>query len=459
MKQIARRFGALLAFAVAATPAFAEERVPPTSAVRPHALPLPVETAPANAALPDLQVPGRPPVATTPTTAAPLTAPGPIAGPRPGPSAEAFVAKAETELATINELSNRVSWSRATFITADTLWLDAKISAEQSSAVATLARDAARYDAADVDAVTRRKLDLLKRGLLLPTPARAGAAAEISALAVKIDSIYSTGKVTYQGKTLTLEDVMERMRTSRDPAELKALWEAWHAVAVPMRGDYARLVGLVNEGAREVGYRDTGVLWRSWYDMPPDEFAAVVDRLWQQLEPLYRNLHCYARGRLNEQYGGIQPRTGPIRADLLSEVWAQDWTSIFDLLAPKNAGLGYDLTEVLKRQGYDAVKLARTAEAFYTSIGFAPLPQTFWERSMLVRPRDREVECHASAWDIDDRDDIRVKMCMRVNAEDFYTIHHELGHNMYQRATRGRRASSATARTTASTKGSATSLR
>jgi peptidyl-dipeptidase A len=202
-----------------------------------------------------------------------------------------------------------------------------------------------------------------------------------------------------------------------------------------MRDDYARMVSLANEGARELGYAETGVLWRSWYDQPPDEFARTVERLWLQLAPTYQNLQCFARARLNEKYGdAVQPRSGPIRADLLGDMWAQSWSNVYDLLAPKNAELGYDLTQALMKQGYDAVRLVKTAENFYTSIGFAPLPPTFWTRSLFVRPRDREVDCHASAWDIDSKDDLRIKACLRVNADDFYTAHHELGHNMYQRA-------------------------
>jgi peptidyl-dipeptidase A len=177
------------------------------------------------------------------------------------------------------------------------------------------------------------------------------------------------------------------------------------------------------------------VLWRSWYDQPPDEFARTVERLWLQLAPTYQNLQCFARACLNEKYGdAVQPRSGPIRADLLGDMWAQSWSNVYDLLAPKNAELGYDLTQALVKQGYDAVRLVKTAENFYTSIGFAPLPPTFWTRSLFVRPRDREVDCHASAWDIDSKDDLRIKTCLRVNADDFYTAHHELGHNMYQRA-------------------------
>src|SRR5207302_61732 len=227
---------------------------------------------------------------------------------------------------------------------------------------------------------------------------------------VKIGSLYSTGKFSYRGKTLTLDDIEDVLKSSRDPAELKTLWEGWHAIAPAMRTDYARLIELANAGARELGYAEAGLLPRSWYDMPPAAFAAAVERLWSQLEPMYRNLQCYARARLNEKYGdAVQPRTGPIRADLLGDIWAQAWGNVYDLMTPKNAPIGYDLTQSLVKQSYDEVKLVKTAENFYTSVGFAALPETFWTRSLFRRPRDREVECHAWAWNIDDRDDLRVK--------------------------------------------------
>jgi peptidyl-dipeptidase A len=349
--------------------------------------------------------------------------------------AEDFIAKVEADRAVEDEYANRVSWVAATFITDDTKWLSAKVSAERGVLAVARAKEAATFDRVTVDPVTRRKLEILKKSLSLPAPGRSGASAEMAKIKVDLKSTYSTGKVAYQGKMLTLDDIQDLMRTSRDPAELKALWEGWHAVARPMRNDYAGLVSLANEGARELGYAETGVLWRSWYDMPPDEFARTVERLWAQLEPMYKNLQCYARARLNDKYGdAVQPRTGAIRADLLGDMWAQSWGNVDDLLAPKDAELGYNLTQALVKQDYDAVKLAKTAENFYTSIGFTPLPETFWSRSMLTRPRDREVDCHASAWDIDDKNDVRVKACFRVNADDFYTAHHELGHNFYQRA-------------------------
>jgi peptidyl-dipeptidase A len=334
------------------------------------------------------------------------------------------------------EFANRAAWVRATYINDDTQWLETKASGEFNELASRLARESARFNNVQVDAVTRRKLQLLQRALVLPAPSRAGAAEELAALGTKLDSTYSTGKFTYKGRTLTLNDAEDILRTSRDPAELKAVFEGWRTISPPMAQDYARLVTLANEGSRELGYKDTGALWRSWYDMDPDAFAADTDRLWRQVEPFYRNLHCYTRGKLNAKYGNaVQPKTGPIRADLLGNMWAQQWGNIYDVVAPKGGtGLGYDLTKVLEAKKYTPEKIVRISEGFYTSLGLDPLPETFWKRSQITRPRDREVVCHASAWNLDDREDVRIKMCTKVNAEDFQVVHHELGHNYYQRA-------------------------
>ena len=349
--------------------------------------------------------------------------------------AQAFIAKAEADLASVNEYAAKAAWVRANFITVDPQWLEAKASAEQNELATRLAKDAARFDKVKVDPVTARKLKLLKLYLVLPAPDRPGGAAELSNLSTKLDSTYSTGKFSYGGKTLNLNDAEELLRTSRDPAELKAIWEGWHSIAPVMRDDYAQLVALANEGSRGLGFKDTGALWRSNYDMEPDAFAAETDRLWKQVEPFYKNLHCYVRGKLNARYGdAVQPKTGPIRADLLGNMWAQQWGNIYDVVQPSGVSSSYDLSKLLVDAGYDPVRMVKTGEAFYSSLGFAPLPQTFWERSLIVRPQDREVVCHASAWDLHDKDDIRIKMCTRVNADDFYTVHHELGHNYYQRA-------------------------
>ncbi|MET0271883.1 MAG: M2 family metallopeptidase [Phenylobacterium sp.] len=349
--------------------------------------------------------------------------------------AKAFVEKAEAQLATMNEYAAKASWVRANFITEDTMWLEAKAGSEQNQLATKLAMEAAKYNGVAADPVTARKLKLLKLYLVSPAPDRPGAADELAKLLTKLDSTYSTGKFTYKGKTLTLNDAEDVMRESRDPAELKAVWEGWHSISPVMKPDYARFAALSNEGAQGLGYKDTGALWRSNYDMEPEAFAAETDRLWKQVEPFYKNLHCYVRARLNEKYGdAVQKRTGPIRADLLGNMWAQEWGNIYDVVAPKTAKSSYDLDKLLVAHGYDPIKMVKTGEGFYSSLGFEPLPKTFWERSLITRPRDREVVCHASAWDVDDKQDIRIKMCTKVTAEDFVTVHHELGHNYYQRA-------------------------
>ena len=360
---------------------------------------------------------------------------GASAEPTPA-EARDFVAKAETQLAADSEYLNRALWVQETYINGDTNWLVAKANAAITDRTVAYAKQAARFDHVKLDDVTARKLYLLKQSLVLPAPTRAGASQELADIEARLDTDYSTAKFTYKSRTLTLDDMEEVLRTSRDPDETRALWEGWRAVASPqMKTDYSRLVELANEGSRELGYADTGVLWRSWYDMPPQAFAAKTDGLWTQVKPLYAKLHCYVRAQLTRKYGpAVQPPTGPIRADLLGNMWSQFWGNVNEIVAPKGTSLGYDLTAALQAHGYDAAKIVHTADNWYQSIGFAPLPATFWDRSMITRPRDREVVCHASAWDVDNKDDLRVKACLTVTADDFYTAHHELGHNMYQRA-------------------------
>nr|WP_041658441.1 M2 family metallopeptidase [Asticcacaulis excentricus] len=387
-------------------------------------------------------VPAAAPIADVPTTEAPqapaLTetpAPAPAAAPTAA-DAKAYVEEAEKKLGDLGEYAARVQWVRATYITHDTMWLESKANAQLTEEGVKYAMGAAKFNDVAVDEVTRRKLNLLRLSLVLPAADRPGAADEMAKLSTSLDSTYATGKFSYKGKVYTLDDASNVMAESRDPALLRAMFEGWRTISVPMKGDYTRLAELANEGAKGLGFADTGALWRSGYDMPPDGFAADTDRLWGQVEPFYKNLHCYVRSRLNEKYGdAVQPKSGPIRADLLGNMWAQDWANIYDIVAPKGMkGSSYSLDKLLVQKKYTPEKMVRTGEGFYTSIGLPPLPQTFWERSMITRPRDREVLCHASAWDLDNRDDIRIKMCTQVNGEDFYTVHHELGHNYYQRA-------------------------
>ncbi len=352
--------------------------------------------------------------------------------------ADKFIADAEAQLAEYSLDANRTQWVNSTYITDDTDALAAKSSAQGTELAVKLALDAAKYQKiAGLSPNTVRKLDLLRGGIPLPAPTTPGAATELATIVTRMSSQYGKGKGTLDGKPINGSDIEAAMGSERDPAKLKEMWVSWHDnVGAPMHDDYARGVDIANKGAVELGYADVGAMWRSGYDMSPTEFAALTDKLWREVEPLYRALHAYTRAKLNEKYGdAVQPKTGPIRADLLGNMWAQEWGNIYDLVAPKGAGdLGFDTGDLLKEKGFDPVKMVRAGEGFYSSLGMAPLPDSFWARSQITKPADREVICHASAWDLDNLDDIRIKMCTKVNGDDFVTIHHELGHNYYQRA-------------------------
>jgi peptidyl-dipeptidase A len=363
-------------------------------------------------------------------------APAPDAAARPtAAEALAFLDEVERQYTALGEESARGGWVNATYINFDTDWLVANVDARTTQLRVKYAKEAVKFDGVEVPADARRKLELLKRALRLPAPSTEGAARELAEITTRMESAYGTGKIELDGRTVPQSETETLMRTLRDPPKLEEVWTKWHDYAQGMKSDYARMVEIANEGARELGYADVGTLWRSDYDMPPAAFAAEVDRLWGQVKPLYDDLHCYVRRKLNERYGNdVVPLDKPIRADLLGNMWAQSWASLYDLVAPPGVDAGIDLDKLLVQKHYDPIKMTKTAEAFFSSLGFAPLPDTFWQRSQIVRPAGREVICHASAWDLDSKDDLRIKMCMQVDGEDFRTIHHELGHNYYQRA-------------------------
>lgn len=351
--------------------------------------------------------------------------------------AAAFVERAEAELGAAREKLNRQSWVMNTYITPDTLALSSATGAEYSALVARLIAESKQFVGLDLAPDVARKLALLRNETALPSPADPALNKELSELDAKLGELYATGKVCREDGSdcLTLDEIDDIFRTSRDEKELKRLWTGWHKVAQPMRPIYQREAEIANIGAKELGMPDAGTLWRSGYDMTAEQFEAEADRLWEQVKPLYTSLHCYTRSKLGEKYGtDVVPQDKPIPAHLLGNMWAQEWGNVYDLVAPKQTARNVDVTALLTKANYDPIKMTKSAEGFFTGLGFDPMPQTFWERSMLTRPKDREVVCHASAWDIDDKDDIRIKMCMRVNGDDFQTIHHEMGHNIYQRA-------------------------
>ncbi|CAN5671312.1 M2 family metallopeptidase [soil metagenome] len=361
--------------------------------------------------------------------------------------AQVFLEQAEKQLSELGIKANQAGWVAANFITEDTEALSAEAQKNFSVAVQQLAMDAKRFDRVQLPAELRRKFSLLKLSLSAPPPGNPAEATELSRLAAGMEAAYGRGKYCKPPRTgagdqrpgescLDIGGLSRIMATSRKPEELLDAWQGWHRVGAPMRTDYVRFVELSNKGARELGFRDAGAMWRSGYDMQPDEFAQEVERLWQQVRPLYLALHTYVRTRLGEHYGTqLVPQNGMIPAHLLGNMWAQEWGNVYPLVAPKGAqGSGYDLTELIRAKKLDAKEMTRYGERFFTSLGFDSLPATFWSRSLFTKPADRDVVCHASAWNIDNVNDVRIKMCIEPTADDFITIHHELGHNFYQRA-------------------------
>jgi len=352
--------------------------------------------------------------------------------------AEAFLAAAEADLFDFSVEGAKVAWINSTYLTEDTDAIAAKYGAVGTEKSVKYALEAAKFQKVPgLSAETARKLNVLRGGIVLPAPTTEGAATELSTIATKLQSQYGKGKGVLNGKEINGSDIEAEMGTNRNPEQLKEMWGSWHSkVGTPMKDDYTRMVAIANDGAKELGYKDVGAMWRSGYDMPADDFAQLTEKLWQEVKPLYDELHTYVRTKLNAKYGDtVQAKTGAIRADLLGNMWAQEWGGIYDIVAPEGAGdIGYDVTELLKAKDYDAIKMVKVGEDFFSSLGFEPLPDSFWKRSQFTKPRDREVVCHASAWDLDNKDDIRIKMCIKVNGDDFVTIHHELGHNYYQRA-------------------------
>jgi peptidyl-dipeptidase A len=358
-------------------------------------------------------------------------------GPTPAEAA-AFVATVNDTLKRLSIAGAQAGWIAQNFITDDTEAIDARATRELADATARFAKESTRFDHVEVPPDLRRQLDVLKVSLVLATPADPKESEELTTIGSRLRATYGKGKwcrdAAKPETCHNIDDVTRILANSRNEPELRREWEGWHTISPPMRKDYVRFAELSNRGAKELGFADTGAMWRAKYDMPPDAFTTELDRLWDQVRPLYVQLHAYVRMKLRQQYGDVVPANGPLPAHLLGNIWAQDWSNIYPLVAPAASGAGYSLTEILKQRKVGALDMVRTAERFYTSVGFAPLPKTFWERSLFVRPKVRDVVCHASAWDIDYEDDVRIKMCIEPTAEDFSTIHHELGHNFYQRA-------------------------
>ncbi len=352
--------------------------------------------------------------------------------------AEQFLKNAESRLAKLSDNAQRAAWVYETNITDDTETMSAQASELALAASGEIALQARRYNGLPLSFENKRKLKLLQLSMSLSDPVDREA---YTRLAAAMGGAY--GKAKYcrppgdDASCLDLGQMEKIMAESRDPALLKEVWLGWHQQATQYKDSYAKYVTLSNKGSQEMGFADTGAMWRSQYDMPPQAFAAESERLWQQVKPLYDSLHEYVRLKLRQTYGkDIVPLTGPIPAHLFGNMWSQSWENLYPILKPQGPASSIDIGEVLKQKNVDAKTMMKFGEGFYLSLGMEKLPESFWKKSQLTKPRDREVVCHASAWDLDSFLDVRIKMCINPTAEDFLTIHHELGHIYYDLAYR-----------------------
>ena len=376
--------------------------------------------------------------AASPTAASQAGAVGPSAAAAPAPAADdpkVFVKRVNEELKDLIVRASTAEWIKSTYITDDSernaAWANEAVMAYLTDAI----KKAAQFKDVKTDPETERMLYLLRVSSALPAPSDPAKRRELAQIASRLEGLYGKGKYCGKDGKGTCRDLLELekvMAESRSSDQLLEAWNGWHSIAPEMRPLYQRLVGLTNEGAREIGFSDLGRLWRSGYDMSPEAFEQETDRLWEQVKPLYVDLHCYVRAQLQKKYGKERVPDGePIPAHLLGNMWAQDWANVYSLVEPYKGASSIDVTAAIRRQKRDWKWMVKTSEAFFTSLGMNELPETFWERSLFTKPRDREVVCHASAWDVTYSGDLRIKMCIQPTHEDLVVIHHELGHVYY----------------------------
>ncbi|WP_425602203.1 M2 family metallopeptidase [Luteimonas aquatica] len=383
-------------------------------------------------------------------------------------TADEFIARVNREYKEMYPEFTSSQWLSSTYINDDTKLLAAKGNERFLTQLKRWLEQAKRFEGQKMSPATARAINLLKLGTSMPPPKDPAKLTELTAIATDLEGQYGAGTwcrdKSDPKSCRQLGDLEEVLRNSRDYDEQLQAWQGWHTIAQPMRGEYQRFAELVNEGARDMGYADAGEMWRSGYDMSPTEFAAETDRLWGQVKPLYEQLHCYARTKLEAKYpdkgsvaGGLLP------AHLMGNMWQQDWSNLWPMLVPFPDAGDLNITATLEKQYQaglndlliqenetmpaereadivhraqldQARRMTERAQDFYTSLGMPKLPASYWEKSQLIKPRDRDVVCHASAWDMNMSGDVRTKMCIKPNEEDFTTIYHELGHIYYDLA-------------------------
>ena len=351
---------------------------------------------------------------------------------------EEFLANVELENKKDGPVIYSASWISSNFITYDSQKVIADYGTKSTLKSLQRSREAASFDGLDTSKENQRMLNILKSSFVMPPPLDEELASELSEITTSLEAMYGSGEYCFDGEECyDLEAFESIIDNSRDPKELLRAWEGWHEIGKPMKPMYMRMVDIGNQGSVDLGYEGLSDLWFSKYDMPAEDFLDDTDRVWSEVKPLYDALHCHVRAKLNEHYGDeVISKTGPLPVHMLGNMWGQSWSNIYDLVYEEKPDSKYiDVTKIINEKSLSEIEMVEYAEDFFISMGFKPLPKTFWERSLFVKPRDRSVVCHASAWNLDPaNNDLRIKMCIEKNEEDFITIHHELGHIFYYQA-------------------------
>ena len=348
-----------------------------------------------------------------------------------------FLASVEEENKIEGPIASSAYWIGSNFITYDSQKVVADYGKRNTLDALETSRKASTFNNLEVSVSDRRKLELLKSSFVMPPPFDEGLAGELSQISTKLEAMYGTGKHCYEdGTCLDLEAFENIIDSSRDPDELLKAWTGWHEIGKPMKPMYMRMVEIGNQGSQDLGFDGLSDLWFSKYDMPADKFLDETDRVWEEVKPLYEALHCHVRNELNAKYGDEEVSLeGPLPVHLLGNMWGQTWGNIYDIAYTEASSNSVDVTQIIKDKEINEKNMVELAEDFFLSMGFESLPDSFWERSLFIKPVDRNVVCHASAWNLDpETNDLRIKMCIEKNEEDFITIHHELGHIFYYQA-------------------------
>ncbi len=349
-----------------------------------------------------------------------------------------FLLEVEQEYKEEGPIINSASWISSNFITYDSQKVIADYGTRYTLKSLENSRRASDFNNVDTTSDKKRMLNILKSSFVMPPPFDSNLAKELSKITTSLEAMYGNGEYCYEdGSCFDLEAFEAIIDKSRNPEELLSAWKGWHEIGKPMKPMYMRMVEIGNQGSKDLGYKGLSDLWFSKYDMPAEDFLSETDRVWEEVKPLYDALHCHARAKLNDYYGDdIVSDSGPLPVHLLGNMWGQTWSNIYDIIYTEGSkSNSVNVTRIIEEKSLNEIEMVEYAEDFFLSIGFKPLPDTFWERSLFVKPSDRSVVCHASAWNLDPaNNDLRIKMCIQKNEEDFITIHHELGHIFYYQA-------------------------